>query len=659
MAESLSKSIVTSTNIMPMVMPQITNWKLNDTNYQQWSKAVKIYLTGLGKQRYLTDDSPTEDSKKLMWIQEDAQILGAIWNSMEPRIAYMCSHCETTKEVWDYVRLLYCSNLSRMFDISLEYFQLQQDNKTVTEYFADLKRVSEELNAVMPLSSDIKVMQRQREQMLVLKFLAGLKPEFEPIKSQILAGEQLPSFAEAYARVLRSASKDNAQGDGPSSLLPELSGSPDSTTRLSHPNLQVYSRRSMVEKAPDMLRTSPINSQSSDPGMTPSCESDLPIALRKGKRHCTSHPISNFVSYSRLSLSYSSFVASLDSVSIPKSITHALNDPGWRLAMQEEMLALEKNGTWDLVPRPSGKPVVGCKWVYTIKVQPNGSIDRLKARLVARGFTQVYGVDYLETFSPVAKITSVRLLISLAATYNWPLHQLDVKNAFLHGDLEEEVYMEQPPGFVVQGENSQLVCCLKKSLYGLKQSPRAWFGRFSSVVMEFGLTRCGVDHSVFYGHSNAGKILLVVYVDDIVITGDDVVGIQKLKSNLQANFQTKDLGHLQYFLGIEVARSKYGIYLCQRKYVLDMLSEVGMLGCRPVDTPMDPNVKLARDQGALLDDPKQYRKLVGILRVLLEKGCYIKIMDTLILKDIVMQIGPVLPQIEDRPQDIVCLLVVI
>ncbi|XP_071927547.1 uncharacterized mitochondrial protein AtMg00810-like isoform X1 [Coffea arabica] len=176
--------------------------------------------------------------------------------------------------------------------------------------------------------------------------------------------------------------------------------------------------------------------------------------------------------------------------------------------------------------------------------------------------------------------------------------------------------MEQPPGFVVQGENSRLVCQLKKSLYGLKQSPRAWFGRFSSVVMEFGLTRCGVDHSVFYRHSNAGKILLVVYVDDIVITGDDVVGIQKLKSNLQANFQTKDLGHLQYFLGIEVARSKYGIYLCQRKYVLDMLSEVGMLGCRPVDTPMDPNVKLAGDQGALLDDPKQYRRLVGKLNYL-------------------------------------------
>ncbi|XP_071921533.1 uncharacterized mitochondrial protein AtMg00810-like [Coffea arabica] len=134
--------------------------------------------------------------------------------------------------------------------------------------------------------------------------------------------------------------------------------------------------------------------------------------------------------------------------------------------------------------------------------------------------------------------------------------------------------------------------------------------------MEFGLTRCGVDHSIFYRHSNAGKILLVVYVDDIVITGDDVVGIQKLKSNLQANFQTKDLGHLQYFLGIEVARSKYGVYLCQRKYVLDMLSEVGMLGCRPVDTPMDPNVKLAGDLGALLDDPKQYRRLVGKLNYL-------------------------------------------
>src|SRR5581483_8805562 len=136
-----------------------------------------------------------------------------------------------------------------------------------------------------------------------------------------------------------------------------------------------------------------------------------------------------------------------------------------------------------------------------------------------------------ETFSPVAKLSSIRLFISLAATYSWPLHQLDVKNAFLHGDLQEEVYLEQPPGFIAQGEYSK-VCKLKKSLYGLKQSPRAWFGRFSSVVKEFGMTRSEADHSMFYRLSGSLCTYLIVYVDDIVITGNDITGIQQLKDHL-------------------------------------------------------------------------------------------------------------------------------
>ena len=210
--------------------------------------------------------------------------------------------------------------------------------------------------------------------------------------------------------------------------------------------------------------------------------------------------------------------------------------------MQEEMSALRCNHTWDLVPCPSGKRPVGCRWVYTVKANPDGTLDRLKARLVAKGYFQIYGVDFSETFSPVAKLSSVRIIISLAATFHWPLYQLDVKNAFLHGDLTDEVYMEQPPGFVAQGESSQLVCKLKKSLYGLKQSPRAWFGRFSLVVTKFGLHRCGVDHSVFYKLSKHGKIWLLVYVDDIIITGDDIQGIKEQKMFLQKKFNTKDLG---------------------------------------------------------------------------------------------------------------------
>ncbi|RVW25612.1 Retrovirus-related Pol polyprotein from transposon RE1 [Vitis vinifera] len=265
-----------------------------------------------------------------------------------------------------------------------------------------------------------------------------------------------------------------------------------------------------------------------------------------------------------------------------KSTHEALSHPGWRQAMVDEMAALHSNGTWDLVVLPSGKSTVGCRWVYAVKVGPDGQVDRLKARLVAKGYTQVYGSDYGDTFSPVAKIASVRLLLSMAAMWE-----------------------------------SGLVCRLRHSLYGLKQSPRAWFGRFSSVVQEFGMLRSTADYSVFYHHNSLGQcIYLVVYVDDIVITGSDQDGIQKLKQHLFTHFQTKDLGKLKYFLGIEIAQSSSGVVLSQRKYALDILEETGMLDCKPIDTPMDPNVKLVPRTGEPLGDPGRYRRLVGKLNYL-------------------------------------------
>ncbi|WMV45012.1 hypothetical protein MTR67_038397 [Solanum verrucosum] len=187
----------------------------------------------------------------------------------------------------------------------------------------------------------------------------------------------------------------------------------------------------------------------------------------------------------------------------------------------------------------------------------------------------------------------VRLLISMAAMNHWPLFQLDIKNALLRGELVEEVYMEQPPGFVAQGE-SRLVCKLRRSLYGLKQSPRAWFGHFRVVVQQFGMIQIEVDHFVFYKHSSHDKhIFLIVYVDDIVITRDDHEGIAQFKQHLSSHFQTKDLGKLKYFLGIEVAQSCHGIAITPRKYALDILEDAGMLDCKPVDSPMDPNTKLS------------------------------------------------------------------
>lgn len=342
---------------------------------------------------------------------------------------------------------------------------------------------------------------------------------------------------------------------------------------------------------------------------------DIPIAFRKEPRHHTRYPIQDSVSYSHLSPESKAYTSTLDSYPIPRNVITALAHPGWRQAMEDELGALRDNHTWDLEPLPPGKRIVGCRWVFTVKLHPDGSLHRLKARLVAKGYSQAYGIDYDETFSPVAKMPSVRICIALAAIHHWPLHQLDVKNAFLNGVLEEEVYMEQPPGFVVKEEASK-VCRLRRSLYGLKQSPRAWFGRFSSVMGEFGMVRSASDYSVFFRHQQGKRIILVVYVDDIIITGDDEVGITKLKQFLQSQFQISDLGRLRYFLGIEVSRSPQGILLSQRKYVLDMLAECGLLGCKPVDTPMLPTRKLLLEDGDPMKDPERYRRLIGKLNYL-------------------------------------------
>ena len=200
---------------------------------------------------------------------------------------------------------------------------------------------------------------------------------------------------------------------------------------------------------------------------------DLPIAIQKGTRSTSNpHPIYNFLSFHHLSLPYFVFVSTLSSVSTPKSTSETLSHPDWKQAMAEEMNVLYSNDTWELVALPPSKSPVGCRWVYTMKVGPDGKTNRLKARLVTKGYTQQYGSDYYDTFSPMAKIASVRLLLSMAVMHSWPLFQLDIMNVFLHGDLAEEVYIEQPPGFVAQ-EESGLICKLRHSLYGLKQSHRA------------------------------------------------------------------------------------------------------------------------------------------------------------------------------------------
>ncbi|KAJ9707458.1 hypothetical protein PVL29_002475 [Vitis rotundifolia] len=352
------------------------------------------------------------------------------------------------------------------------------------------------------------------------------------------------------------------------------------TATFKPPIIEVYSRHLVTTDTCPALAPSPSN---------PSSDLNLPISLRKGKRQCKfAYSIANFVSYNHLSSSSSVFVAFIDSISVPKTVTEALNHLGWKNAMLEEICALEDNHTWKLVDLPQEKKVVGCKWVFAVKVNPDGSVARLKARLVTRGYAQTYG---------------------------WMIHHLDIKNAFLHGDLEEEVYMEQPPGFVAQGKYRK-VCCLKKAFYGLKQSPYAWFGKFNKEIQAFVMNKSKKDHSVFYKKSIAGIILLVVYVDDIVITGNDHAGISDLKAFMHSKFHTKNLGELKYFLGIKVLRSKKLMFLSQRKYVLDLLEETGKIEAKPCTTPMVPNVQPMPDDGDPFYNLEKYRKVLGKLNYL-------------------------------------------
>lgn len=300
---------------------------------------------------------------------------------------------------------------------------------------------------------------------------------------------------------------------------------------------------------------------------------------------------------------------------IPTSVRTALADPNWRAAMEEEYGALMSNGTWDLVARPRGSNIVTGKWVFTHKLLSDGSFDRYKARWVLRGFTQRPGVDYDETFSPVVKPATVRTVLSLAAGRNWPIQQLDVKNAFLHGTLSETVYCSQPTGFADPAK-PDLICRLNKSLYGLKQAPRAWYSRFATYLASLGFTEAKADTSLFVFRRGSDTVYLLLYVDDIILTASSTELLRRTISALQQEFAMKDLGRLHHFLGITVEHRPDGLFLHQRTYTLDVIKRAVMAGCKPCTTPVDLQAKLAADSGPPVKDATGFRSIAGALQYL-------------------------------------------
>ncbi|GJR76061.1 retrovirus-related pol polyprotein from transposon TNT 1-94 [Tanacetum coccineum] len=315
--------------------------------------------------------------------------------------------------------------------------------------------------------------------------------------------------------------------------------------------------------------------------------------------------------FSGLPSSHIVFLANVFALTEPNSYQEAIKDKGLVEAMNKELDALGRNHTWDLTTLPAGHKPITSKWVFKIKYKSDGTLERLKARLVVRGFNQKEGQDYKHTFSTVAKLATVRVLIALATTKEWDVHQLDINNAFLHGYIDEEIYMLPPKGYSKAAPNQ--VCKLTRSLYGLKQASRQWNQELTKFLLSLGYAQSKHDYSLFVKNINGQFTAALVYVDDVLITGNNSAKILSLKQALHQKFTIKDLGLAKYFLGIELCRTKAGTYLNQRKYILDLLSDAGLTAAKPKEFPLPTQLKLSLTKGTPLRDPGSYRRLVGRL----------------------------------------------
>ncbi|KAL2249557.1 UNVERIFIED_CONTAM: Retrovirus-related Pol polyprotein from transposon RE2 [Sesamum indicum] len=307
---------------------------------------------------------------------------------------------------------------------------------------------------------------------------------------------------------------------------------------------------------------------------------------------------------------YGCFVQALSILQEPKSFREAQQKQEWREAMKSEIFALEHNETWDLVKAPLNKKCIGCRWIYKLKLKPDGTIERYKARLVAKGYNQVEGQDYTDCFAPVAKAVTVRIFLAVSVARGWSIHHFDVNNAFLHGSLQEDIYMEPPEGFEVE---PGYVCKLKKALYGLKQASREWNKKFTENMQGLGFKQSCHDYCLFTKNVKDGQVLLLVYVDDILVSAPSLDYINEVQHCMNNLFTIKNLGIAKYFLGIELAQAPEGLLATQNKYTADIIQDMGLTHATSKNTPLPTGIKLSSNDSEPLPEPSRYRRLIGRL----------------------------------------------
>lgn len=297
----------------------------------------------------------------------------------------------------------------------------------------------------------------------------------------------------------------------------------------------------------------------------------------------------------------------------PLSVCEALSSPdckSWKSALESEIYSLNKNKVWDLVELPKGVVPVGCKFIFKKKIGCDGYVNKYKCRLVAQGFSQKYGINFDETFSPVIRFETIRCLIAFSLQNDFELHHLDVCSAFLNGELKEQIFMKQPEGYVVKGKE-HLFCRLNKSIYGLKQSPKCWNESLHNFLVKIGFEASLSDSCLYYKYENDSLVFIAVYVDDILLCSKDPVKTSKIKKLMCSEYEIKDLGLLKYFLGVEIKRCENSIWLGQSIYIKSMLTKYRMEDCKDMKTPFDYcNTNIPDDKAF---DKTVYKQAIGSL----------------------------------------------
>ena len=299
----------------------------------------------------------------------------------------------------------------------------------------------------------------------------------------------------------------------------------------------------------------------------------------------------------------------------PTSFKSAMKEELWRRAMEVEREAIEKNSTWELVKLLEKCKTIEVKWIYKIKRDNYGEIVRYKARLVAKSFSQVRGVDFEEVFSPVARAESIRIIVAMAAQFKWKLHHLDVKLAFLNGYIEEDIYVNQPEGFIKRGKENY-VLKLRKAMYGLGQAPRAWNSKLDETLKSMGFIRSINDQAVYTSNREESKLWVGVYVDDLIITRSNPEEIDSFKISMKTKFEMTDFGLLHSYLGIQVMQEEDGIKMCQTWYAIKILDMFNMSDCNASKMRMGCRLKLDRNGEGLEVESTYFRRIIGCLRYL-------------------------------------------